>query len=143
MGKRGMAVARSRKGEGAAPVSAGMGSSEGVIFMLKGLIISYILTAGLLLLLALFLYRFSLQEKVVNICIILIYIVVTFFAGFATGKRAGSKRFLWGLLMGILYFGVLALVSLAVNRNLQDISTNFATVFMLCAGSGMLGGMVS
>lgn len=139
MGK--MGTVRMRKGESGAVGS--MRSSEGLIFMLKGLIISYILTAGLLLLLALFLYRFGLQEKAVNICIILIYIIVTFLAGFTVGKRAGSRRFLWGLLMGVLYFGVLALVSLAVNHSLQDIATNFATVFMLCAGSGMLGGMVS
>lgn len=114
-----------------------------VVFLLKCLLFSYILTAGLLLLLALLLYRFSLQEKVVNIAIIVIYIAVTFFAGFIAGKRMGSRRFLWGLIMGVLYFVVLALVSLIVNRSLQDVASNFMTVFLLCAGSGMLGGMVS
>lgn len=114
-----------------------------VVFLLKCLLFSYILTAGLLLLLALLLYRFSLQEKVVNIAIIVIYIAVTFFAGFIAGKRMGSRRFLWGLIMGVLYFAVLALVSLIVNRSLQDVASNFMTVFLLCAGSGMLGGMVS
>lgn len=120
-----------------------MGSSEGVIFILKCLLVSYVLTAGLLLLLALMLYRFSLQEKVVNICIILIYIAVTFLAGFMVGKRAENRRFLWGLVMGAAYFAVLLLVSLAVNRGFQDVASNFVTVFLLCAGSGMLGGMVS
>lgn len=119
------------------------GSSINMIFLLKCLLFSYILTAGLLLLLALMLYRFSLQEKIVNICIILIYIAVTFFAGFICGKRIGNKKFLWGLLMGILYFVVLALVSLMVNRSLQDIASNLVTVFVLCGGSGMLGGMLS
>ena len=57
-------------------------SGVNIIFLLKCLLFSYILTAGLLLLLALMLYRFSLQEKIVNICIIVIYIAVTFFAGF-------------------------------------------------------------
>lgn len=120
-----------------------MKSSAGVIFMLKCLLFSYVLTAGLLLLLALLLYRFSLQEKVVNVCIILVYIAVTFLAGLITGKKAGSRRFLWGLLMGVLYFVVLAMVSLIVNRSIQDVASNFVTVFLLCAGSGMLGGMVS
>ena len=58
-----------------------MGSGEEVIFMLKCLLISYVLTAGLLLLLALMLYRFGLKENIVNICIIGIYITVTFLAG--------------------------------------------------------------
>lgn len=118
-------------------------SGAPVVFLLKCLLFSYILTAGLLLLLALMLYRFSLQEKVVNIAIIVVYIAVTFFAGFIAGKRMGSRRFVWGLVMGVLYFTVLALVSLIVNRSLQDVASNFMTVFLLCAGSGMLGGMVS
>ncbi|WMC92206.1 TIGR04086 family membrane protein [Kineothrix sp. MB12-C1] len=113
------------------------------IFLLKCLLFSYVLTAGLLLLLAFMLYRFSLQEKVVNICIILIYIAVTFLAGFIAGKRMGSRKFLWGLLIGVLYFVVLALVSLIVNRSLQDVGANAVTVLLLCAGGGMLGGMVS
>lgn len=119
------------------------GGSTNILFLLKCLLFSYILTAGLLLLLAVLLYRFSLQEKIVNISIILIYIAVTFFAGFLSGKRFGTKKFLWGLLMGVMYFVVLALVSLIVNRSMQDVAPNFVTVFLLCAGSGMLGGMVS
>lgn len=118
-------------------------SGEGILFMLKCLLFSYVLTAGLLLLLALLLYRFSLQEKIVNIGIIAIYIAVTFFAGLLIGKRAGSKKFMWGLLMGTLYFAVLAFVSLVVNRSIADVATNFVTVFCLCGGSGMLGGMLS
>lgn len=119
------------------------GNGESVIFMLKCLLVSYVLTAGLLLLLALMLYRFGLKENIVNICIIAIYIIVTFLAGVMAGKRAQSRRFLWGLLMGILYFAVLAGVSFAVNRSVQDVANNSVTVFLLCAGSGMLGGMVS
>lgn len=137
-----MSSTRSRSA-GASYTEDNMKSSAGVIFMLKCLLFSYVLTAGLLLLLALLLYRFSLQEKIVNISIILVYIAVTFLAGLLVGKRAGSKRFLWGLLMGVLYFAVLAMVSLIVNRSIQEIASNFITVFLLCGGSGMLGGMVS
>lgn len=121
----------------------GLSGSDGVIFVLKCLLGAYVLTAGFLLLLALMLYRFGLEEKVVNICIIGIYVVVTFLAGWLAGKRAGTKKFVWGLLMGIAYFVVLAIVSLVVNGSVQDVASNFVTVFLLCAGSGMLGGMVS
>ena len=125
------------------PQMGSMISGEGVLFMLKCLLLSYVLTAGLLLLLAVLLYRFSLQEKAVNIGIIVIYIVVTFLAGLLAGKRAGSRKFVWGLLMGVLYFVVLALVSLAVNRSVVDVASYFVTVLCLCCGSGMLGGMLS
>ena len=72
-----------------------------------------------------------------------IYIAVTFLAGLISGKRAGKKKFLWGLAMGVAYYIILVIVSLIVNRGLQDVAGNLVTVFFLCAASGMLGGMVS
>jgi len=117
--------------------------SSRLTFILKCLLFSYLLTTGFLLLLALLLYRFGLSEKIVSVCIIAIYIIVTFLAGFLTGKREGNRKFLWGLMMGSLYFLILIVVSLIVNHGLTGISGNFFTVLVLCAGSGMLGGMVS
>lgn len=117
--------------------------SSRITFVLKSLLFSYLLTAGLLLLLSLLLYRFSLSERIVSISITGIYIVVTFLAGFLAGKREGNRKFLWGLMMGCLYFLILALVSLIVNHGMSSLSTSFLTVLVLCAGSGMLGGMLS
>ena len=116
---------------------------EKLIFVTKCMLAAYVLTAGFLLLLAFMLYRFGLSEKVVSLCIIGIYIAVTFVIGLIAGKRAGKRKFLWGLGMGIAYYVILVIVSLIVNRGLQDISGNMLTVFVLCAGSGMLGGMIS
>ena len=117
--------------------------TEKVIFITKCMLTAYILTAGLLLLLAFMLYRFGLSEKVVSICIIAIYIVVTFLAGMLAGKKAGKRRFLWGLSMGITYYLILVIVSMIVNRGAQAVAGNMLTVFFLCAGSGMMGGMLS
>ena len=114
-----------------------------VIFITKCMLAAYVLTAGLLLLLAFMLYRFGLSEKVVSLCIIGIYIVVTFAAGLLAGKRATKRKFLWGLAVGVAYYAILVIVSLIVNRGLQDVAGNMITVFILCAGSGMLGGMIS
>lgn len=116
---------------------------EKAVFVIKCMLGAYVLTAGLLLLLAFMLYRFGLSEKVVSVCIIAIYILVTFFAGLLAGKREGKRKYLWGLAMGALYFGVLVVVSLVVNKGLEDIAGNMMTVFFLCVGSGMLGGMIS
>ena len=117
--------------------------SERLTFILKCLLLSYLLTTGLLLLLALLLYRFNLTEKVVSACIIGIYILVTFLAGFLAGKREGSRKFLWGLLLGGLYFLILIVISLIVNQGMGEVAGNFFTVLILCCGSGMLGGMLS
>ena len=117
--------------------------TEKVIFITKCMLMAYILTAGLLLLLAFMLYRFGLSEKVVSICIIAIYIVVTFLAGMLAGKKAGKRRFLWGLAMGITYYMILVIVSMIVNKGAQAVAGNMLTVFFLCAGSVMMGGMLS
>ena len=55
--------------------------SSRLTFILKNLLISYLLTTMLLLLVALFLYRFQLSEKTVSLCITGIYILVTFLSG--------------------------------------------------------------
>lgn len=113
------------------------------IFFLKCLLFSYIITGLLLMLLALLLYKLKLTEQIVSIGIILIYVAAAFFTGFVTGKKRKEKKFLWGLFMGTAYFLILMGVSLVVNRGAGDISGNVATTFLICAGSGMLGGMVS
>ncbi len=114
-----------------------------ILLILKVLLGAYILTGGLLLLLALFVYRFGLTEKAVSLTIIGIYIGVTFCSGFFMGKKIKTRKFLWGLLMGTLYFLVLVVLSLAVNHSFKDVATNFFSVLIMCAGSGMLGGMLS
>ena len=113
-----------------------------VIFYLKCLLFSYILTVGLLLFLALFLYRFGLTAKTVSVAIIFIYIAASLFAGFVSGRKMGSRKFLWGLLAGVLYFTILLCVSLVIEQGAAGISGNLVTVFFICSGSGMLGGML-
>lgn len=117
--------------------------SDRVVHILKALLVSYVLTGGLLLLLALLLYRFSLSESIVSISIIAIYVVASFIAGSLAGNKMEARKFMWGLLMGVLYFLILVVVSLVVNHSLKDVATNFFTVFILCAAGGMLGGMKS
>lgn len=114
-----------------------------ILFLLKCLLFSYILTGALLLLLALFVFRFSLSEKTVSLVIIGIYIGTTFCAGFITGKKLKTRKFLWGLLVGAAYFVVLLVLSLIVNHSVGDMGTNVFAVLVMCAGGGMLGGMVS
>ena len=114
-----------------------------VLFLLKSLLFSYILTGSLLLLLALLLYKADLSQKVVSVCIIVIYVLATFFAGFITGKKLKSRKFLWGAVMGAAYFLVLVVISLAVNRQPGVLSNSFLTTLVLCTGGGMLGGMLS
>lgn len=110
---------------------------------MKALLASYVVTGFLLLLIAGLLYRFQMDEGKVRIGIIITYILSCFAGGFLAGKMMKSRKFLWGVLLGLLYFLIMTLVSLAVNRELQSSSSGFITAFLLCMGGGMLGGMLS
>ena len=111
--------------------------------ILKALLCSYILTGILLLILAGLLYKLNLDEGKVTAGIIGIYVMATFVGGVVAGKLLKERKFLWGLMIGILYFGLLLLVSLGLYRSLQGNGTDILTTFLLCAGGGMLGGMLS
>lgn len=111
--------------------------------IVKALLASYIVTGLMLLFLAGLLYRFRLDEGKIQIGIIVTYILSCFLGGFLAGKMMRTRKFLWGVLLGLFYFLIITLVSLAVNRTLQDGSGSFVTTFLLCMGGGMLGGMLS
>ncbi len=111
--------------------------------MLKALLCAYIVTGILLLVLTLLLYKAGLSEENVNAGIILIYMISTFSGGFVMGKLSGHRKFLWGLLAGVIYFLLLLLISAGIYHSLQSDVPQLITTFLLCAGGGMLGGMVS
>ncbi|MCI9440512.1 MAG: TIGR04086 family membrane protein [Ruminococcus sp.] len=124
-------------------VNKGQNMEQAAVWLLKSLLCAYIISGILLLLLAFLLYKLNLDEGKVAAGIIMIYVVSTFAGGFIIGKLAGVRKFLWGLTCGILYFGLLLLVSIGIYRSLQGNGANVLTTFLLCAGGGMLGGMVS
>lgn len=113
------------------------------VWLLKALLTGYIVTGILLLILALLLYKLDLDEQKVTMGIIVIYVLSTFIGGFIMGRLVGVRKFFWGLTLGVIYFALLLLVSIAVNHSLQSNGTNIVTTLLLCAGGGMLGGMVS
>ncbi|MBR5509542.1 MAG: TIGR04086 family membrane protein, partial [Lachnospiraceae bacterium] len=114
-----------------------------VIRVMKALLVSYLITGLLLLLMAGLMYRFQMDEGKIQIGMIVTYLLSCFIGGFLTGKMMKSRQFLWGAVMGLLYFLIMLLVSLAVNRELQANSSGFITSFLLCIGGGTLGGMLS
>ena len=105
-----------------------------VIWWIKSLLASYIVTGILLLVLTFFMYKFELNEKIVSAAIVGIYVVSTL---------TKSKRYLWGMVLGIIYFVLLLLITLGVYRTLNGDSVSIVTSLILCAGGGMTGGMIS
>lgn len=114
-----------------------------VIQMMKALLASYVVTGVLLVILAAMLFGWNLDEEKVSFGIMAIYVLSTFFGGLIIGKITGQKRYLWGALLGICYFLLLALISFGIYRTFKGSAMNIFTTFLLCTGGGMFGGMVS
>lgn len=121
----------------------GLKSERSVLSFLKALLCSYVVTGILLLVLTLLLYKLSLDEEKVTVGIMVTYVVSTFAGGLVIGKLMKERKFLWGLVLGVVYFALLLLISLAVYRTLQAGGSNVISTLLLCAGGGMLGGMLS
>lgn len=113
------------------------------IWILKSLLAAYVVTGLLLFILTLLLYKFELDEPKVTAGIVVIYVLSTFAGGFILGKLTKVHKFVWGLTLGLIYFGLLLLISLGVYRTFSGNGTHIITTLLLCAGGGMFGGMVS
>lgn len=109
--------------------------------------IMYAISALMLLLLAFLLFQFDLSESVVKIGILAAYIASNFFGGFFIGRRMEDKKYLWGLLAGVVYFVLLFVLSWLLKQGMSGAETaepvNLVTTGILCAVSGMTGGMLS
>ena len=114
-----------------------------IMLMVKALLAAYVVTGILLIILALALYKFELNEGAVTAGVTAVYLISTFTGGLVVGKLAKVRRFLWGIVLGILYFALLLLVTVGIYRTFHGSSTEILVTFALCAGGGMAGGMIS
>ncbi|NMB43473.1 MAG: TIGR04086 family membrane protein [Clostridiales bacterium] len=117
-------------------------NSKGINF-LKSLLIAYIISSLLLFLLAFLMLKLDLSGTAINVGIVVIYILSSFVGGFLMGKNTEKRRFIWGLITGILYFVVLVIISTIMNTFTGMDTSRLLSAFLVCGFSGMLGGMLS
>ncbi len=116
---------------------------EKIMWMLKSLLASYIVTGLLLLGLTVLVHKFELDEQLVVGGIVAIYVISTFIGGFIIGKLTERKKFIWGMVVGGVYFLLLFLISYGVYREFNTNGISAITTAILCIGGGSLGGMLS
>lgn len=103
----------------------------------------YVITFLGIVVVAFLLLMFQISENVVDIGIILIYILACLGCGFIIGRRTKTKKFLWGMVSGGVYFILLIVISLCMHHSPGNVGSDLMTVLLLCVGSGTLGGMIS
>ena len=77
------------------------------VILFQGMLFMYVLTAVILLLLAVLLYKYDISKGAVSTGIIVAYVLSGFAGGLFMGKRMKTRRFFWGLTAGGVYFLVL------------------------------------
>lgn len=112
------------------------------LVMAKALILSALVTCAAVALLALMSYLLHFSDGKINIGVVVIDILACLIGGIAAGKGMREKKYLWGLLLGALYFGIMFLISVALSGKAGGSATSYITTVLICLGSGMLGGMI-
>ena len=109
----------------------------------KAILFSEIFTIIVLLVLALLMFKVDLTLETTEKLMLVCYIGAPFLGAFYLGKKVVQKRFLWGLLVGICYFGIFLLLGLGLGEiNIVDWGAELRVFFMSIVG-GLLGGMIS
>lgn len=109
----------------------------------KIILFMYGATAMLLFVLALLVQKIQMNESAISVGISIVYVLVCFFGGFLAGKVQKKQKFLWGLLLGILYFAIMFIISWIVKNGEYGTFSGIFLNLLLCLGGGMLGGMLS
>ncbi|MCD8021405.1 MAG: TIGR04086 family membrane protein [Clostridiales bacterium] len=113
------------------------------ITLLIGTVTAAMVTALSLLIFALIILKTELSSSGQEIEVICISVLSCFAGGFFCGKKNGARGFLWGLAVGVIYFTALLIIRLMNGQETASEGLPLFTTFLYCAGSGMLGGMVS
>lgn len=110
--------------------------------MVKFLCIAFMITMILLVILAFLLWKFEAGDSIINGGIIFAYIFSCFIGGMLFAGEKKEKCFLWGALLGLIYYVIVAGISMAINRQIFVAIPGMLSVFFLCVLGGMMGGMV-
>ena len=82
-------------------------------------------------------WKTGVTAKSISMAVILVYVLSCFGGGFLLGKKTGSRKLLWGCLIGAVYFGILLLIGLvAGNTTLAGNSWIFSGG-IVCAVAGI------
>ncbi len=114
-----------------------------VLPVLKTVLAVSIVTGVLLVVFAFLLYKLRFGDKVVDGGIIAIYFLANLVGGLIIGKAKEEKKFIWGLVVGLTYFFILAVISFMVTGAFFANGVPVLIALIACSVGGMLGGMLS
>lgn len=114
-----------------------------VLQVVKATIAVAIVTVILLLIMAFMLFKFNLSDGFIIVGIYITYVVSCFVGGLIIGKVRGEKKYLWGMIVGLVFFVTLSLISLIVTGELYGSGMKAIGALVACVLGGAVGGMIA
>lgn len=74
--------------------------------------------------------------------VIAAYVLSCLVGGFLIGRHMGKYKFLWGILVGSCYFGILVLAGRLIYQSGAE-QIQLISSYFICMVAGMLGGMLA
>lgn len=108
----------------------------------KSICISYIVSFILLLAFALVMFYMNVSDKTVGIFVICTYFFSTLFGGVSIAKSVKRRKFLWGIIIGGIYFAIIFLLSMIGNDNVSSAFSSIVIGTTISVLGGMIGGML-
>lgn len=119
------------------------GVADGILFMLKAVVISYIVSIVLLFPAALLATFQAYSDKGIGILVNIVTAFGTAFAGFMSGRHFDSKGIFFGAGCGIIYTVFLCLAGNLISQSISfglDCATALI-IGILCGGAGGIAGI--
>ncbi len=116
---------------------------QNAIYLLKGLFFSALIFILAILLLAFLMMKTGWGDSVMYPMLLVFFCLATFTGGRYFAKHAPSKRFLWGILFGTMFFALYVLVTYFISGNDTLLSDHAMTFLLTAVSGGCVGGMLS
>ena len=112
-------------------------------FIIRALLLDYLVTVTGLILLSVGIWKFQIGDKIVNAAMTVLYFLSVFTGSIYLGRKVKERKFLWGMLQGTLYFLLWVSAVAAANGFVGVLNQNTFTIGIICILSGTLGGMLA
>ena len=107
--------------------------------ILKELLVQIILSTVLVVILAFIVFELSLGD---GIMILAIYGICSLVGGLILGKNIQKRKFLWGLVAGAIYIGLIMGISIIIRDETGGGAIGLGTGVAVALGFGTFGGML-
>ena len=110
--------------------------------ILKELLVQIILSTVLVVILAFIVFKLSLGDGIIRIMILAIYGICSLIGGLILGKNIQKRKFLWGLVAGAIYIGLIMGISFMIRDETGDGAIGLGTGVAVALGFGTFGGIL-